>query len=103
MASSSKGKKKSVDTSKIAQVEDQMANLTVSPSDSIRAANTNDVPSAFQLPPQYQPRATRVNDPPIYDGTPGTLANFLTHVKMCINVDRSRFMLLILTKPYLNV
>ncbi|KAG1038307.1 hypothetical protein G6F43_012708 [Rhizopus delemar] len=67
-----------------------MANLTVSPSDSIRAANSNDVPSVFQLP-QYQPRAARVNDPPIYDGTPGTLANFITHVKMCINVDRSRF------------
>ncbi len=52
MASSSKGKKKSVDTSKIAQVKDQMANLTVSPSGSIRAANTNDAPSAFQLPSQ---------------------------------------------------
>ncbi|CEJ04679.1 hypothetical protein RMCBS344292_18634 [Rhizopus microsporus] len=64
-----------------------------SPSDPIRAANTtNDVFLVFfNCPPQYQPRAARVSDPPIYDGAPETLANYITHVKMCTNIDRSRF------------
>ncbi|RCH91304.1 hypothetical protein CU097_008272 [Rhizopus azygosporus] len=49
------------------------------------------MPSTFQLPSQYLPRVARISDPPLYNRISGTLANFITHVQMLINVDSSRF------------
>ncbi|ORE07044.1 hypothetical protein BCV72DRAFT_188514, partial [Rhizopus microsporus var. microsporus] len=46
----------------------------------------------FSCSPQYQPKVARINDPPIHDCTLERLASYITHVKICINIDRSRFL-----------
>ncbi|KAI8967477.1 hypothetical protein BDB01DRAFT_733881 [Pilobolus umbonatus] len=40
---------------------------------------------------QRSGRCGRVNDPPMFDGNPAKLSNFITHVKMSIYSDSSRF------------
>lgn len=95
MPQNRQGKKKQHEASfaspGVEKIKEQVTGLTVSPYGPIRAANNMGMPSTFQLPPQYLPRVARINDSPLYNRIFGTLASFITHFQMPINVDPTRF------------